>query len=317
MKSKKKPKRFVEDRAKVCFSELGVKAKKAFYFHDQPWMTPLLLAMHALCLADAKRRADNLGPVKTALVGALALPVADLWSGLYHCYGVDRRMGRHYVRFALPGAHPENEKEVTIDHKNRQMVVCSTEGYYTPHHILPSNSKDIQDFNIFRDESFVCYPFLLLALLNLHDESALLLHLVYELSCVTNIIHKYAHERRHGRHVPPILRLLQDCKLCLDPNFHGTHHEKLDSHFNLLNGWTHDLTNTVIGHIDRTFGLRDWDLEIAVAKRFAKRYGTDIIPVKFTGDLDGVVFFRLRDNLLVPLRERKERRKKKEGGQKR
>ena len=68
MKSKKKnSKKFVEDRTKVCFSELGVSAKKAFYFHDQPWMTPLLLAMHALCLADAKRRADNLGPVKTAM----------------------------------------------------------------------------------------------------------------------------------------------------------------------------------------------------------------------------------------------------------
>ena len=56
--------------------------------------------------------------------------------------------------------------------------------------------------------------------------------------------------------IPPVIRVLQRCRLILNPRSHNLHHILFESNFSSVNGWSDPVTNPVLGPISRRLKAR-------------------------------------------------------------
>lgn len=59
--------------------------------------------------------------------------------------------------------------------------------------------------------------------------------------------------------IPPVIRVLQRCRLILNPRSHNLHHLLFESNFSSVNGWSDPVTNPILGPIARRLKARAAD----------------------------------------------------------
>ena len=268
-----------------CFTEFNLYSKKKYLFHDSnvKYAEILLYVLNIILIIDIYNRSKNINTVNIIIYSLLSIYIADFITALFHSYYIDTPL--------------INNNSTYIDESTKKIIINTTTGYSSGHHIFPSNWKDIDDKIIFRDIFIIHIPLFILNYFNPNDNYAYLIYCILYLICISGITHKYAHERNHNRYVPKVIKLLQDLGLTLSGKEHRKHHKELNRDFALLNGISNSFSNMLINKINELLDIKSSEEVIDICKTYVKKYGSDI-TIKFIGDIEGEIIVNLYGNII-------------------
>ena len=126
----------------------------------------------------------------------------------------------------------------------------------------------------------------------------------YSILCfllITGFAHKYAHEKHHGRHVPLLIDTLINSNLFLNPKVHSTHHKESNYHWALLSGISNPLYDFIITNMCTILNKCPKEEQVRNVQQYLEDNNTDIVNIKFTGDIEGYLQCRLIDNTFVSI----------------
>lgn len=279
-----------DDLALTCFTNHGLISKKQFLFHDSN-VKCAELPLHVLNLTslyDMYNRSKKINNVKKTIYFILSTYLADLITALFHSYILDRNI---FIQLF------KKSSKCKIDEINKKIIINTNSGYASPHHIFPSNWKDIDDKIIIRDIFILLTPLFILNHFNPNNDNAFLNYSILYQLCISGVTHKYAHERNHSRYVPNTIKVLQDLGLVLSGKKHKKHHIELYCNYSLLNGSSDKFANSLIKNIDKLINIKPHEEIIDLCKKYVKKYGDDII-IKFVGDIEGEIVVNLSGNII-------------------
>ena len=225
----------------VCFTESNLFSKKQYLFHDKDVKYTEIPAhiLNIVSLKDMYDRSKKINLISNVFCLASSAYITDFLTALFHCYYIDKRVF--------------TKNDIYIDKTTKKIVIETSSGYSSSHHIFPSNWKDIDDRIILRDVFLSLSPLFILNHFNPSDENAYLNYAILYQIVISSIAHKYAHEQNHNRYVPEPIKVLQDLRLSLSGKKHKKHHEELDCNYSLLNGLSDEFSNNLIKKIDELF----------------------------------------------------------------
>jgi len=205
--------------------------------------------------------------------------IADFISAYAHCYYIDNSY--RYKKF---------------DIKDNYMIINTNYGYASCHHIFPSNWKDIKDSTIINTTIFLLIvPFLIVYFFINNPIIKILCYFIFLFLIVTPISHKYSHEKLHHRYSPFIVDFLIKYGIFLYPKKHENHHIENNYNWGLLNGISDLLFNFIINNM--CYYNKQCPTEEMIYN--GKLLNTDIINIRFVGDIEGTLQCKLVDNLYV------------------
>jgi hypothetical protein len=113
--------------------------------------------------------------------------------------------------------------------------------------------------------------------------------------------HKYAHEKLHGRYVPPVIDFLLEHELFLSPKTHQNHHIENNYNWALLNGLSDNFLNYIVQNICNIFKTNPIEdvQNNALLYLKSKQIDDGIINIQFVGDIEGKFKCKLDKNLFV------------------
>jgi hypothetical protein len=270
----------------VSFTQSNLFSKKQFLFHDND-VKYAKIPLHILNISSVINMyncSKNINIVNKIICLSLSTYIADFITALFHCYHIDRQVF--------------NKSDIYMNKTNKKIVINTTSGYSSGHHIFPSNWKDIDDIIIMRDTFISLTPLFILNHFNSSDEIAYLNYAILYQLVISGISHKYAHEKNHNRYVPKLIKVLQDLRLLLSGKKHKKHHEKLNCNYSFLNGLSDEFANILIKKIDELFNIKPYEEVIDLCKKYLKKYGKDI-TIQFVGDIEGEIVVNLDGNILT------------------
>lgn len=209
--------------------------------------------------------------------------ISDLITAFFHCYFIDNSF---------------SEKKYKIE--DGHIVINTTNGYASCHHIFPSNWKDVSDYTILITAlSISCIPILLtyFCIHNLVVKLFIYFMILFFIFAV--YIHKYSHEKIHNRYVPYCINILLEKNIFLSPKKHQKHHIENNYNWSLLNGSSDDFFNSIIYNL--CYYLKKCPIEESVnnAKNYINENNGNIVNIKFVGDIEGVLKCKLYNNLFI------------------
>jgi hypothetical protein len=207
--------------------------------------------------------------------------LSDLVSAMIHCYFSDR-------------SFYENQLKIEDDY----LVIDTNSGYSSNHHMFPSNWKDISDLTIITSTLTIITPLLMLTLFFINsNELGLILSINIGMIVLIPIIHKYCHEKHHDRYVPPVLDFLYDNKIILQHNKHSRHHLENIYNWALINSSSDFILNNFIKIKCYLFNLCPDEEVLKNCKKYLEIYNTDVVKIKFVGDIEGKINVKINGNL--------------------
>ena len=209
---------------------------------------------------------------------------ADLISSLIHCFIIDNSY---------------SEKKFNIDNDGN-LVINTSYGYASCHHIFPSNWSNVKDSTIFITS--VIYLLIPLIVIYFCINNSILKLLGYSILCfllITGFAHKYAHEKHHGRYVPTIIDFLVNNKLLLNPHIHSMHHKENNYNWALFSGISNPLYDFITNNICTIFNKCPVEEQVRNVNNNMNE--DNIINIKFTGDIEGYLQCRLINNTFVSI----------------
>lgn len=267
------------------FTESNLFSKKQFLFHDND-VKYAKIPLHILNISSVinmYNHSKNINIVNKIICLSSSIYIADFLTALFHCYHIDRQVF--------------NKSDIYIDKTNKKIVINTTNGYSSGHHIFPSNWKDIDDRIIMRDSFIGLTPLFVLNHFNPSNENAYLNYAILYQLVISGITHKYAHEKNHNRYIPEPIKILQYLGLSLSGKKHKKHHEKLNCNYSFLSGLSDEFANILIKKIDELFNIKPSEEVIDLCKKYGKKYGKDI-TIQFVGDIEGEIVVNLDGNIL-------------------
>ena len=269
----------------ISFKNANLFSNKKYLYHDKyaKYAEIPLIILNIFLLKDMYNHSKKINIVNKIICLLLSIIIADIITALFHCYYIDRQV--------------LTKSDISMDKTNKKIVINTTSGYSSGHHVFPSNWMDIDDRTIIRDVFIFLTPLFILNYFNPSDTSAFLNYaILYQLG-ISGITHKYAHEKNHNRYVPETIKILQKLGLSLSGKTHKIHHEKLKCNYSLLNGTSDEISNILIKKIDEMFNTNPYEEVIHLCKKYVKKYGKDI-TIKFVGDIEGEIIVNLYGNIL-------------------
>jgi hypothetical protein len=280
-----------------CFTEKNLYAKKEFYFSDTVifvgmFIAPLIMAflilqIHLTIITILKKNKSGLAVLKLFISIVLGFFIADLFTAICHCVWID-------------DSYRYNVDKIIDGH----LVVETKLGYASCHHIFPSNWKDVKDSTIIVTGLLMfAIPIMLLHFIPNNSLKLVICSLILFL-LICPFTHKYAHEKLHGRHVPWILDVFFRCGLFLDHKKHQKHHIENNYNWSLLSGVSDNVFDFVVHSICNYLLKCPKEDRVYNAQLYKQHFkNTDIIKIKFVGDIEGRLDCRLKDNLFIDLGE--------------
>jgi hypothetical protein len=265
------------------YKEIGLYSKKEFIFDNTitnffKYLLPLYLF---ILFYSIYKYAKNIKIKYLIIIFISAFLLADLNSAIFHCYFSDR-------------SFLKNEIIIEDDY----LIINTNSGYSSNHHMFPSNWKDISDLTIISSIMTFTTPLLILTLLFIKsNELGLILALNFGMIILMPIIHKYCHEKHHQRYVPPLLDLLYNCKIILQPEKHSKHHLENIYNWSIVNGISDFILNNFIKIKCHLFDICPDEEVLKNCKKYLEIYNTDIVRIKFVGDINGKLNVKLNGNL--------------------
>jgi hypothetical protein len=265
------------------YNEVGLYSNKELMFNNDimyysSYLIPLSIYTFYETIYKYSKNMKTIHLITTIIISLL---LSDLNSAIIHCYFSDR-------------SFYNNELIIEDDY----LIVDTNSGYSSNHHMFPSNWKDVSDITIL--SSILPLSIIPLILISSYIKSnALGLILTINLGMITMIpiIHKYCHEKHHNRYVPPILDYFYDIKLFLQPKNHSKHHYENTYNWALINGISDSILNSFVKLKCYLFDVCPDEEVLKNCRRYLEIYNTDIIKIKFVGDINGKLNVKLHGNL--------------------
>lgn len=270
------------------FKDSKLYSKKEWIYTDQFifFMTFITPFIFIFLLYDMLRSLNGIKKYKSyifIIIVVVSYLISDLITSIIHCYHID-----------------QSYSEKQYDIKDGYIVIETTNGYASCHHIFPSNWKDISDLTIFVTAfSFFSIPIFLMYYFLKNHYVKLFLYSTIIFVTFAAFTHKYAHEKLHNRHVPFVIDLLQQMNLSLSPQIHQKHHVENNYNWSLLNGTSDTIFNNIIRNICYFFRKCPIEESVDNVKQFINKNKTNIVNVLFTGDIEGTIQCRLENNIFV------------------
>jgi hypothetical protein len=177
------------------------------------------------------------------------------------------------------------------------LVVDTTFGYLSSHHIFPSNWKDVPDSTILVTTAIVFFiPILMNSLFVSYSPIRLFIYFFFIFAILAIFTHKYAHEKLHGRYVPFIIDILIKSGISLSPTNHQKHHIENNYNWAFLSGKTDGAFNLFVKLICRY--LNTCPME-ETTKNVKKQQQVENVKIKFIGDIEHTLECKLENNLYL------------------
>ena len=267
------------------FNDAGLFSKKEWLFDNKTcnnlqYMLPIYIFILSYSIYKYSKNMDF---KKIFLIIFIAFVIADLMTAIFHCYYIDRSFSNDIINI-----------------ENDYLIINTAYGYAANHHMFPSNWKDISDKTLYITLLSIFFiPLILINIYIKYNEIGFLLTLIIFFMVISPIIHKYCHEKNHNRYVPPIIDFFINNKILLHPNKHSKHHFNNIYDWSLLNGISDPLVNNFIRMKCDLLNICPKEEIIKSCKDYSKKYNTDIIKIKFIGDIEGKLNVKLIGNLFI------------------
>lgn len=266
------------------FTDVGLTSKKQWILpdkmiHQLRLYSPLLMLFYLYFLIDSFFNMSNKYFVqKVIFLVIVAMFWSDVLGSLFHITFVDN-------------SYIDHEFEINND---GYLVVPVKYGYSSAHHYFPQNWKDIDDDTTVLTVAFLqLIPYCVLLFCSNSPEFRFMTTLVFIFNTFTGVSHKWAHLKHHNEPVPFLYDFLIYIGLFLDPKRHVRHHTIHDYDWALLNGISDPITNLFSYIQCKVFGVCSIELYVDNAKRYCKEMNTDIVKIKFDGDVNGKIKCRM------------------------
>ena len=265
------------------YKNAGLYSKKEFIFDNTTsdylkYLLPLYLFILFYLIYKYAR---NIKIKFLIIITIFSFLVSDLNSAIIHCYFSDRSFFKNEIKI-----------------KNNYLIINTNSGYSSNHHMFPSNWKDISDLTIISSIMTLTIPPLLLTLSFIKsNELGLILTLNFGMITLMPIIHKYCHEKHHNRYVPPLLDFLYDCNIFLQPEKHSKHHFENIYNWSIVNGISDFILNNFIKIKCYLFNICPDEEVLKNCREYLNIFNTDVIKIKFVGDIEGKINVKLDGNL--------------------
>jgi hypothetical protein len=268
------------------FKDKGLFSKKEWIFSNNfvsvfTIFVPIILFIVFYDLLSAINKMTN-KMTNYIIIGGLFIAgfyVADLITAIFHCYYVDSAFT--YTKYPI---------------KDNHIIVDTTYGYSSCHHIFPSNWKDITDITLLTTV-VILYTIPIFIVRYCISNPALKIFLystiLFILTCP--FAHKYAHEKLHKRYVPWVIDMLSSNYIFLSPTNHEKHHRQGIYNWSLFNGISDPLFDIIIYGICKLTGK----CPMEESTYNATLQNSDILNIRFVGDIEGTLQCRFKNNLFV------------------
>jgi hypothetical protein len=164
--------------------------------------------------------------------------------------------------------------------------------------MFPSNWKDIPNITIISSFTTYTIPFLILTCLYIKSNIlGLIITLNLGMVTIMPLVHKYCHEKHHNRYVPPILDYLYDNNILFQPINHSKHHFENIYNWAIINGKSDFILNNFVKLKCYLFDICPDEEVIKNCRKYLKMFNTDVIKIKFVGDINGKLNVKLDGNL--------------------
>jgi hypothetical protein len=264
------------------FKDKGLFSKKEWIFSNNfvyisSLFVPIILFILSYDLFLAINKITNY-----IILGGLFIAgfyVADLITAIFHCYYVDSAFT--YTKYPI---------------KDNQIIIDTTYGYSSCHHIFPSNWKDISDLTLFTTVVILyTIPIFIVRYIVTNPTLKIFLYstILFILTCP--FAHKYAHEKLHNRYVPWFINMLSSNYIFLSPKNHQKHHKQGIYNWSLFNGISDPLFDMIIYSICKLTGK----CPMEESTYNATLQNSDILNIRCVGDIEGTMQCRFKDNLFV------------------
>lgn len=234
----------------------------------------LLYEMYVSCQAFQKYRFLFL-----AVIVYFAYMITDYISAFYHCYYVDKSFAS--MDYPVEDGH---------------IIVDTTTGYASSHHIFPSGWKDIPDKTLLTTALSIMFPVILFVYFIPSPTIKLTIYLILFFGVLVLFAHKYAHEKLHGRYVPWMLDPLLEWGILLNPKVHQKHHTENNYNWALLHGNTDVFFNHAIQLLCKYYNKCPNEVSIQNIKIHSVN---GEVKLKFIGDIEGIILCEIKDNLII------------------
>ena len=270
------------------FTSQNLYSKKEWLFPNNlvyylTFLIPVFIFIYVFPLVQLLISKKILLVIKLIII-FIAYYIADLISSIIHCIYIDNSYSK---------------KKFKTDNDGN-LVINTSYGYASCHHIFPSNWSNVKDSTIF--VTLMIYLFIPLIVIYFCINNSILKLLGYSILCfllITGFAHKYAHEKHHGRHVPFIIDTLINNNLLLNPNVHSTHHKENNYNWALFSGISNPLYDFIVKNV--CTNLNKCPLEEQVRNVNNNMNEDNIINIKFIGDIEGYLQCRLINNTFVSI----------------
>jgi len=280
------------------FTEEGFCAKKQWILPDAwvdllktyaPWLLMIYVVPLVICMWQLPNEDFILRMILIVFFGML---IGDMLTALSHFIFVD---------------HAFSQAEFAVD-KDGYMVTPVMYGYSSCHHIFPLNWHDIDNLGSMMTVTFnglVPY-FCFLWLLN---TPSLRIMFTVAMWCIilSPVTHKYMHEIHHKQTIPRHIDVLWRMGLITDPEIHVLHHKDDAYHWSLFNGIGDPFFNAMVWMICQVGGIIPKEVFLNNVDQYREKYRTDVIKLRFVGDIEGKmicrydaenhVFYRVKDEV--------------------
>lgn len=265
------------------YKNIGLYSKKEFIFDNNisNFLSCLLPLYLFIIFNTIYKFGKNIKIKYLIIIIFLSFLTSDLNSGIFHCYFSDRSFFK-------------NEIKIEGDY----LIIDTNSGYSSNHHMFPSNWKDISDLTIISSiMTFTIPPLILTTYYVKSNELGLFIGLNLGMISLMSIIHKYCHEKHHNRYVPPVLDFLYNTKILLQPNDHSRHHFENIYNWSIVNGVSDFILNNFVKMKCYFFNVCPDEEVLKNCKEYLKIFNTDIVKIKFIGDIVGKINVKLNGNL--------------------
>jgi len=268
----------------TSFKSEGLISKKEWVLSDKfvsymKWVSPLIAAFMLYQIYVSAQALQKYRFLVLAVIVYFAYMIADYISAFYHCYYVDKSF---------------SSKNFPVE--DGYIIVDTTSGYASCHHIFPSGWKDIPDETLLITALSVTFPVFLFVYFLPSPTIQLTIYLILFFLNLILFAHKYAHEKLHGRYVPWILDPLLEWGILLNPKVHQKHHTENNYNWALLHGHTDVFFNQAIRWLCKHHNKCPNEESIQNIKIHAVN---GEVKLKFIGDIEGILHCEIKNTLII------------------
>jgi len=270
------------------FTDINLYSKKEWFFSNNlvfymGFIVPFIVCIFFYDIFRSYKKIKKNKAITLIIIVGISYLLADFLSCGFHCFYVDSSYSRNKYK-----------KE------DGYIIVDTKYGYGSCHHIFPSNWKDVKDSTILISVVIIStIPILSVLFMVKNPVIKITLYTIIFFFIISFFIHKYTHEKLHGRDVPFFIDFFLENNLFLSPKNHQKHHIENNYNWSLFNGRTDSFFNFIIYFVCYYFNVCPIEETEYNVKSLERDDNNNIVNIKFVGDIEGTLQCIFKNNLFI------------------